>query len=493
MNAPMRTLVLLLAGALGGCGTLAPRYERPAAPVAAQWPTPGQTPAQTPSQTPSQADDASARQAPALGWREFFTDARLQQLIDMSLANNRDLRQTALAITQAQAQYRIQRAELFPAVNASAGTTAKRTPGAVNGTGQAVTSRSPSAQLGVSSWELDLFGRLQSLRDQALESYLASTETLRSTRISLVAEVANAYLTLSSDAALLAIAQDTLTSQQASYTLTQRRVELGVGTELELRQIETSLEGARRDMAAYTAQVAADRNALVLLVGAEVPDALLPPAGLDSVTVVRPLPAGLPSSILQERPDVLAAEHQLKAANANIGAARAAFYPSISLTATAGTASTSLNGLFKAGTGAWTFVPQISLPIFNAGSNQASLDAATASRDSSLAAYEKAVQSAFKEVADALATRASLDTRLNAQQKLVDAAAASYRLSDARYQKGVDSYLSALDAQRTLYTARQNLVSLRLTAASNAVTLYKVLGGGDLERTPPASAATQEP
>ncbi|MCE1186119.1 MAG: efflux transporter outer membrane subunit, partial [Rhodocyclales bacterium] len=217
------------------------------------------------------------------------------------------------------------------------------------------------------------------------------------------------------------------------------------------------------------------------------------PAGLDSVTVVRPLPAGLPSSILQERPDVLAAEHQLKAANANIGAARAAFYPSISLTATAGTASTSLNGLFKAGTGAWTFVPQISLPIFNAGSNQASLDAATASRDSSLAAYEKAVQSAFKEVADALATRASLDTRLNAQQKLVDAAAASYRLSDARYQKGVDSYLSALDAQRTLYTARQNLVSLRLTAASNAVTLYKVLGGGDLEHTPPASAAPQEP
>lgn len=458
------SLILLLAGLLGGCATLAPDYARPAAPVDSTWPT-----TITTSGPQGVAD---------IGWRDFFVDTRLQQLVDLALGNNRDLRATALAIVKARAQYRIQQAELFPAVTADAGTTARRTPGDLSGSGQAVTSRSHSVDLGFSNWEIDLFGRVQSLRDQALESYLASAETLRSTRISLVAEVANAYLTLSADEALLALARETLSSQQASHALTRKRVELGVGTELELRQIETSVETARRDVAAYTAQVGTDRNALVLLVGTALPDALLPPAGLESITALRDIPVGLPSSVLQQRPDVLAAERQLRAANANIGAARAAFFPSISLTATAGTASSSLGGLFAAGSGAWTFIPQVSLPIFNAGANQANLQAAEADRDIYLARYEKAIQSAFREVADALAQRATLDARLDAQQKLVDATAASYRLSEARYQKGVDSYLSALDAQRSLYAARQNLVSLKLSAASNAVTLYKVLGGG---------------
>ncbi|MDD2989505.1 MAG: efflux transporter outer membrane subunit [Zoogloea sp.] len=412
-------------------------------------------------------------------------DERLRQLIDLALANNRDLRQTALAIDKARAQYRVQRAGLFPAINASAGTTAKRTPAELSGSGQAVTSRSHSVDLGVSGWEIDLFGRLQSLRDQALESYLASEDTLRSTRISLVAEVAAAYLTLSADSALLAISRDTLTSQQSSLTLTRKRVELGVGSELELRQIETSVETARRDVATYTAQVAVDRNALVLLAGAPLPDSLLPPAGLDSVTALRPLPAGLPSTVLQERPDVLAAERALRAANASIGAARAAFFPRISLTATAGSASTSLGGLFAAGSGAWTFIPQVSLPIFDGGANRANLQVAEADRNIALARYEQTVQSAFREVADALAQRATVDTRLDAQQKLVDATAASYRLSEARYLKGVDSYLSTLDAQRSLYAARQNLVSLKLAAASNSVTLYKVLGGGALSPASP--------
>ncbi|WP_328825019.1 efflux transporter outer membrane subunit [Zoogloea dura] len=460
-------LILLLAGLLGGCATLAPDYTRPAAPVDTTWPT-----------TLSTTDSGAQPSVADIGWRDFFVDTRLQQLIDLALGNNRDLRATALAIVKARAQYRIQQAELFPAVSADAGTTARRTPGDLSGSGQAVTSRSHSVDLGFSNWEIDLFGRIQSLRDQALESYLASEETLRSTHISLVAEVANAYLTLSADEALLALARETLSSQQASYSLTRKRVELGVGTELELRQIETSVETARRDVAAYTAQVGTDRNALVLLVGTTLPDALLPPAGLESITALRDIPVGLPSSVLQQRPDVLAAERQLRAANANIGAARAAFFPSISLTATAGTASSSLGGLFAAGSGAWTFIPQVSLPIFNAGANRANLQAAEADRDIYLARYEKAIQGAFREVADALAQRATLDARLDAQQKLVDATAASYRLSEARYQKGVDSYLSALDAQRSLYAARQNLVSLKLSAASNAVTLYKVLGGG---------------
>ena len=463
-------LTLLLAGVLGGCATLAPDYARPAAPVENTWPpTVGKV-----------ANTGADESVATLGWRAFFVDTRLHQLIDLALVNNRDLRETALNIVKARAQYRIQRAELFPAVSADAGTTARRTPGELSGTGQAITSRSHSVDLGFSNWEIDLFGRIQSLRDQALETYLASEETLRSTRISLVAEVAGAYLTLSADTALLQLAQETLASQQSSYTLTRKRVELGIGTELDLRQIETSVETARRDAAAYTAQVATDRNALVLLVGTAVPDTLLPPAGLDSVTALRELPVGLPSTVLQERPDVLAAERQLRAANANIGAARAAFFPSISLTATAGTASSSLGGLFAAGSGAWTFIPQVSLPIFNAGANRANLQVAETDRDIYLARYEKAIQSAFREVADALAQRATLDARLDAQHKLVDASAASYRLSEARYQKGVDSYLSALDAQRSLYAARQSLVSLKLSAATNAITLYKVLGGGNL-------------
>ncbi len=474
MTLPSLCRSLLLAGllgSLGGCATLAPEYTRPTAPVEARW-----------------ADAAGTEATPnvaTLGWRTFFMDERLRQFIDLALANNRDLRQTALAIDKARAQYRIQRAGLFPAVSAGAGTTARRTPGELSGSGQAVTSRSHSVDLGVSGWEIDLFGRLQSLRDQALESYLASEDTLRSTRISLVAEVAAAYLTLSADSALLAISRDTLTSQQSSLALTRKRVELGVGSELELRQIETSVETARRDVATYTAQVAVDRNALVLLAGAPLPDELLPPAGLDSVTALRPLPAGLPSTVLQERPDVLAAERALRAANASIGAARAAFFPRISLTATAGSASTSLGGLFAAGSGAWTFIPQVSLPLFDGGANRANLQVAEADRNIALARYEQTVQSAFREVADALAQRATVDTRLDAQQKLVDATAASYRLSEARYRKGVDSYLSTLDAQRSLYAARQNLVSLKLAAASNSVTLYKVLGGGALSPASP--------
>ena len=463
------SLTLLLAGMLGGCVNLAPDYARPAAPVESTWPATGGKAVET-------TDDG--RSAAAIGWQDFFVDARLRQLIELSLANNRDLRATAQAIVKARATYRIQQAELLPALSADAGTTARRTPADLAG-GQAVTSRTHSVALGVSGWEVDLFGRLQNLRDQALQQYLASEDTLRSTRISLIAEVAGAYLTLSADEALLALARDTLASQEASQGLIRKRVEVGIGTELDLRQIETSVETARRDVATYTAQVAADRNALVLLAGGPVPDSLLPPPGLDSVTALGELPVGLPSEVLRQRPDVLAAERQLVGAHASIGAARAAFFPSISLTATAGTASGSLSGLFAGGSGAWTFIPQVSLPIFNAGANQASLDAAKADREIYLARYESAIQTAFREVADALAQRATIDDRVAAQRKLTEATAASYRLSEARYLKGVDSYLSTLDAQRALYAARQSLVSLRLAAATNAVTLYKVLGGGD--------------
>ncbi len=466
----LRTLSLgvALSGLLSACVSLAPDYQRPAAPVAAQWPaTGGQAVATT-----------TAADVTAFAWRDYFVDERLRRLIGLALDNNRDLRATALAVVRARAQYRIQRADLFPALNAEAGTTARRTPADVSGTGHAVTSRSHSVDLGVASWELDFFGRIQSLSEQALQTYLADEESLRSTRIALVADVATAYLTLSSDETLLALAQRTLASQEASLALIGKRVDLGIASELERRQIETSVETARRDVATYTAQVVTDRNALNVLVGAPLPDDVLQPAGLDGVTDPAGLPVGLPSAVLQQRPDVLASERQLMAANANIGAARAAFFPRIGLTASAGTASSSLSGLFAGGSGAWTFAPQLSLPIFNAGSNRAALQVAEADRDIALARYEQTIQTAFREVADALAQRATLDARLGAQLRLTEASAASYRLSEARYLKGVDSYLSALDAQRSYYSAQQGLVSLRLAVATNAVTLYKVLGGG---------------
>ncbi|AZC31567.1 Efflux transport system, outer membrane factor (OMF) lipoprotein [Pseudomonas chlororaphis subsp. piscium] len=449
---------------LGGCINLAPEYQRPEAPVAEQW---------LPGSQPGKGEAAAD-----IHWQQFFTDSRLARLQTLALANNRDLRLASLNIEKAQAQYRIQRAALFPAIDAGVSGTHARTPASSSSSGVATTSHDYSAQLGLSSYELDVFGRLRNLKDEALEAYLALAETRRSTQISLVAEVATAWLTLAADNELLRLAQETLRSQQATYELTQRSHALGGSSGLALAQAQTTVESARGDVAVYASQILQDRNALRLLVGSEIPDELLPGASLQSAALLVRVPDELPSSLLQRRPDVLAAEHTLKSANIDIGAARAAFFPSISLTANAGSASSALSGLFKAGSGAWTFAPSISLPLFDAGSNRATLDAAKVEREIQVQTYQQTVQSAFKEVADALAERSTLDERLEAQQALTDASRKSFELADALYRGGSQSYLEALDAQRSLYSAQQDLISLRLAEQSNRVTLYKVLGGG---------------
>lgn len=332
--------------------------------------------------------------------------------------------------------------------------------------------------MGVSSWELDLFGRIRSLKNEALESYLASEQTQRSTRLSLVAEVANDWLTVAADQQRLALAHQTLDSQRKTLRLTELQHDNGIVSGLDLAQIQTSVESARADVANYTTQLAQSRNALNLVVGMSVPVALLPASdAIETGVALAPLPAQLESRVLLQRPDVLSAEHTLKAANADIGAARAAFFPTISLTANAGRGSDALSSLFD-GDHTWSFSPSVSMPIFRAGALKAELDVAMLQKDITIAQYELAIQTAFSEVADALAERMQLEERMHAQQAMVDAAQRSFSLSDARYRNGVDSYLVALDAQRTLYSAQQTLISLRLTEASNRVTLYKVLGGG---------------
>ncbi len=458
LNLSLMAAALLLAG----CANLAPIYERPASPVPAAYP--GATP-----------DSTAAAQA---DWQEFFSDARLRELIDLALKNNRDLRVAVLNIEQARAQYRIQDAQTLPTLNAAGSGTAARTPGSLSGTGATVISHQYSANLGVSAYELDLFGRVRNLSKQALEQFLATEQARRATQISLVAEVATAYLTWAADLERLALARDTLRSQSESYQLTQTRFELGVASALTLRQLQTSVESARVDVARYTGQVAQDRNALALLLGTPVPDRLPPEALDETLNALPELPAGVPSELMLRRPDLLQSEHQLKAATASIGAARAAFYPRISLTATAGSSSAALSSLFKAGSGSWSFIPQISLPIFDGGTNQANLDSAVAGRDIAIAQYEKAIQTAFREVADALAQRSAVGDQLQAQNALVQASGEVFQMSQARFDRGVDSYLDVLDAQRSWYSARQTLIATRLARLTNGVTLYKVLGGG---------------
>ncbi len=460
-----RSLNLSLVAAalwLTGCANLAPQYERPAGAVPAAY--------------PGATADGPAHASPA--WGEFFADARLRSLIGLALANNRDLRVAILNIEQARAQYRVQDAQTLPAINAAGTGNAARTPVSTSPTGAPVTSHQYTANLAVSAYELDLFGRVRSLSNQALEQFLATEQARRATQISLVAEVTAAYLTWAADLERLALASETLRSQSESYQLTNKRFELGAASALVLRQLQTSVESARVDVARYTGQVAQDRNAMALLLGAQVPEALVPDALGDTLNALPELPAGVPSDLLLRRPDLLQSEHQLKAATANIGAARAAFYPRISLTATAGSSSADLSSLFKAGSGSWSFIPQISLPIFDGGANQANLNSAVAARDIAVAQYEKAIQTAFREVADALAQRSAVGDQLQAQGALVQASGEVLQMSQARFDRGVDSYLDVLDAQRTWYSARQTLIATRLARLNNGVTLYKALGGG---------------
>lgn len=491
----MTLTAIAVASVLSGC-TLMPRYARPDAPVPERF---AGTELSTASTTADAASPEQAIDIANIGWRQVFTDPALQQVIALALENNRDLRVAALNIEVARAQYRVERAALLPAVQGTGTANNARTPSELAIPGQPQVFRTYSANIGISAYELDLFGRVRSLKEQALQQFLSTAEARRSTHISLVSEVATAYLTLAADQQLLQLAQSTLSSQGDSYRLQQRSFELGVASQLSLRQAQTTVESARVDVERYTAQVAQDRNALVLLVGTQVPAELLPQALPDGASVdgnvLASVPAGLPSQLLQRRPDILEAERNLRAANANIGAARAAFFPSISLTASTGSSSSSLSNLFDSGTRAWSFVPTLTLPIFNAGRNRANLDMAKANRDIEVAQYEKAIQSAFREVSDALAQRETLGRQLQAQQALVDATADSYRLSQARFERGVDSYLQALDAQRALYSAQQNLITTQLSRFTNLATFYKAMGGGWLQSADPAVAmtATRQP
>ena len=510
--APRRTVVRATAAsalallALAGCTSLAPDYARPMLPVPATL---------NGTNGPNGSEGtALAPETGPMGWQDFLQEPRLRELVALALQNNRDLRVAVLAIEKARAQYGVEQSNRFPAVGATAAGTRTRTADDLNTSGRSPTSSQYSAQLGFSSYEIDFFGRVKNLNEAALQEFLRTTENRRSVQLSLVAEVANAWLTLDADGRRLQLAQDTLRSRQKSYELTERSHALGAASGLTLAQAQTTVDTARADVAAFTSQVARDRNALALLAGAPVPAALLPdganpgatasPAQAASASAsVAPapslatpaatllaVPGDLPSSVLLNRPDVRAAEYTLRGAYASIGAARAAFFPSITLTASAGTASNALSGLFDGGNGTWSFAPQIRLPIFDAGRNRANLQIAETARDTALAQYDKAVQTAFREVADALAERATLAERLQAQQSLQAATLKALQLSEARYRLGADSYLPVLDAQRALYSAQQTLIGLALAEQANRITLYKVLGGRWIDTTPGDSTAT---
>jgi multidrug efflux system outer membrane protein len=465
-----RQLLFLLVGIvllLGGC-TLAPKYTQPKAPIPAEWP-------QGMAYKSTQAAPG-APTAPELSRQEFFADEQLQKIIETALNNNRDLRLAALNVERARALYGIQRAELFPAVNAVGSGSKQRVPADLSTTGESMTMELYSVNLGITSWEIDFFGRIRSLKDRALEEYLATEQARRSAQITLVGEVARVYLTLAADRGNLKLTRATLEAQQADYNLIKRRYEVGLATELDLRQAQTRVDAARRDVPRFTQLTAQDQNALNLLAGSPVPEDLLP-VDLSSVTPPREISPGLSSEALLNRPDIVAAEHRLKGAYAFIGAARAAFFPRISLTTSVGTASAELSGLFKSGSGAWNFAPQIILPIFDART-WAALRVTKADREIILTQYERAIQTAFREVADSLAVQGTINQQVSAQQSLVNAVAETYRLSNIRYTNGIDSYLGVLDAQRSLYAQQQVLIALRLVSLANQVRLYAVLGGG---------------
>ena len=447
----MKTAVSLIAlsVALSAC-TMTPKYERPALPVASNWPVP-----------------AAATADAQLKWKSLFTDPALQSTIQLALDNNRDLRIAALNIQKARAQYGIQRANLLPSVDGTA--TGNKSHSDVAGDSESYTA---NANL---TWEIDLFGRIRSLNKAALESFFSTRENRSAVAISLISETAGAWLNLAADRDLLALTQQTYQARKDGFDIAQGKANIGTLNDLDLYQARVLLEQARGDVAEAQTAVDQDKAALTLLVGATVPDDLLP-TGLHDGLVADALPVGMPSEVLLNRPDVLSAEHDLKAANADIGAARAAFFPSISLTGQTGSASGALSDLFKSGTNNWSYGARVNVPIFAGGANVLGLRSAKISRDIAVARYEQSIQAAFSDVSQALAVRARIDERLSAQQAATEAAQHSYILSKARYDNGADSYLTLLDAQRTLYASQQALINLRTLKASNLAALYRALG-----------------
>lgn len=471
----MKRLALTALIALGGC-SFVPPYQRPAVPVPAAFPS-------------GPAYAATGEALPSITYRDIFRDARLQAIIEQALANNRDLRIAAANVASARAQYRIQRAEQLPLVNSN-NTLAITDPG----TGRSNVGGSPvtggqranySLGLGVTSFEIDLFGRLAALSQAEQARYFATEAGAHATRLALVGDIAAAWLQYATDQSLFAIAERTRDNAQRSVSLTKARVEGGIAPRTDLAQAELTLATAESDLAEQTTSIAQDVNALELLVGARIDPALLPQSIEQAADGVAALPAGVDSGVLLRRPDVVQAEYQLRAANAEIGAARAALFPRLSLTAFAGLASNGLSQLFTTRAFNYSATPAISYPVFAGGRNKAGLDQARAQFDAAVATYEKAIQTAFREVADALARRGTITDQLAAQQRQATAAAESYRLSDARYKGGIDTFLASLVAQRNLYQAQRSLAATRLTEAANKVTLYRTLGGDALLNATP--------
>ena len=465
----MLKIFILIAGlvlVLEGC-SLAPKYERRGAPVPADWPQSGEGNA---------TGVIGAPTAPEMAWEEFFPDDNLRQVIDLALANNRDLRLAALNVIRAQALYRVQRAELFPGLGVTGAGSEERTAEDFTTPGTSRTSKAFSVDLGIAAWEIDFFGRIRSLKDQALQDYLATEEAARSARIALISSVAQAYMDLAANRDHLSLARSTLEVQSASLALIKRRYEVGVGTELDLRRAEIPVQTAKGDIARYAMLEEQAVNALNLLAGGRVPEGLLP-TGLAAILPPRTITPGLPSEALLLRPDIMAAEYRLKGGYAFIGAARAAFFPSISLTTTIGTASDQLSGLFGSGSDTWNFTPAVAMPIFDPRT-WAAYRVSKAQQKILLTQYEKTIQTAFREVADSLAVQEHIGQQIAAQEALVGSLKRTYELSDKRYAKGIDSYLGVLDAQRSLVDARQGLTSLELARLANEVQLYAVLGGG---------------
>lgn len=449
----MRRLAFITTALLSAC-SLAPKYERPAAPVANRWNA-----------------DAGGRSAASLGWRQVFADARMQAVIALALENNRDLRIAALNVELVRAQYRIERASLFPTLSAVADADVRG-----NRAGDITKQYSVGASL---SYELDLFGKLRSSRAAALETYLASAEAARAAHIALVGEVATQYLVARAFEEQLTLAQQTLALVRESSEVTKRLLEQGQRSELDLRTAEAQIETARAEVARVSRLHAQAENALVLLMGVpELPATLPAPAPLETTQLVADISAGVPSEVLLRRPDILAAEHDLKAANANIGVARAAFFPSLSLTGFGGVASTALSALFKGASLAWSAGGTLAQPLFAGGSLRATIDVATVRKKIEVARYESAIQTAFREVADALAARAALEEQLAAQIARVEAETKRFAISEQRYRAGIESYLVMITAQRDLFAAQQGLIDTRLARATNLVALYRALGGG---------------
>lgn len=440
--------------AASGC-TMIPEYERPVAAIPASFPGSGETAANT---------------AAEIGWEDFFADEQLRVLIGLALENNLDLRVAALRVEQSRAQYRIQDAASYPRVDGSGGLTRSHANGR--------TTEDWRASIGTTAYEVDFFGRIRSLNRQALEKFLATGEAQRSARISLVAEVATQYFTLVQAQAQLELARQTLASVEEYYDLNKATLEAGAGTELDLRSAESQVETTKVNMLAYERTIGQVANQLAVLVGQSLPIDLTVPRSFDASNLVAEVPAGLPSELLQRRPDILEAEHTLLAANANIGAARAAFFPSLKFTASAGTTSTQFDQLFASGTGMWSFSPQVTIPIFNGGQNRADLDAAKVGKRIEVANYQKTIQTAFREVADALVDNRIFKGQLAARERLAAAQQRRFDLSAARFAQGDTAYLDVLLAQQDLYNARQGYLDTRLNQVVARISLYKALGGG---------------